>query len=144
MEAVSLIVDEGVQYLSRLFENSKYLSPNGSYCVWLWDSNLQISPVVVDDRLPFDDEDKPVYTDSAPYIWLMLLEKALAKKLGGYHRLYEATCMEVVGFLTGSPFVQGKTPKFVQKALRKLKDRGKYDRVYVRNREGKLLKVKDL
>jgi hypothetical protein len=82
--ALRTICSKHPRYISRLFENSRSVNPHGRYCIWLCDAAWK--PVYVDDTFAFS-ESKPVYTDGNGSLWLMLLEKAIAQTLGGYHRI---------------------------------------------------------
>ena len=78
-----------------------------------------MNQVVIDDRLPCDDNGEPIFaTSEVPNeIWVMLLEKAFAKAMGCYEALGDdgselppnESTAHALHMLTGGLAMTGKT-----------------------------------
>ena len=72
-------------------------------------------PVYVNDEFAFDKHWNSVYgpINEDRSIWFMVLEKAVAKLLGGYHNIAEARISTLLNCLLGCPIVDfgSMTPK---------------------------------
>ena len=107
MDAINVISTQpGLVF--RLFEKRKTCR-EGVYSLWLNINGSWIN-VIVDDFIPIygDHNEKTQFFFSCPNpvekeIWFCLLEKALAKVYGGYHRLFHGFENYVVRDLTGAP-----------------------------------------
>lgn len=117
--------------LSALLENPQRIRklfsteiPNdfGCYAVRICDMG-EWREVIVDDSFPcYDKQSGPVFTSGKQYeMWVLLLEKALAKLYGGYGNIELGVPLELLHDLTGAPtqyyFLQNVDPEFVWKDL---------------------------
>ena len=93
--------------ISRIFENKKEINPDGIYCIWLRNPKGIYQPVYINDEFAFNRSWNSVYApiNQDNSIWFMLLEKAIAKLLGGYHHLAEATISTILNCILGCPIV---------------------------------------
>lgn len=95
----------------RLFEYTE-TNKNGIYSIWI-NLNGIWKEIIVDDYVPifsYEENGKAQFYFSSPdlekrEIWMILLEKALAKAYGGYDRLYNGASNYVLRDLTGAPVV---------------------------------------
>jgi calpain-15 len=95
----------------RLFEYTEK-NDQGIYSIWV-NVNGMWKEILVDENVPIyglKDGGKAKFMFSSPNhekreIWLLLLEKALAKAYGGYHRLYSGNETYVLRDLTGAPVI---------------------------------------
>ena len=88
--------------VKRLFKSSS-TSPHGIYSIYLW-INGQPKTIIIDDLFPCLPRGNPIVTRSpSNEIWVLLLEKALAKVTGSYFSLQELTVEDSLLMLTGCP-----------------------------------------
>eukprot|EP00039_Didymoeca_costata_P020435 m.341242 g.341242 ORF g.341242 m.341242 type:complete len:469 (+) comp19953_c0_seq1:304-1710(+) len=99
----------------RIIHNAfvtKLISPNGKYVLRLFDGfKQQWTRVIVDEKIPAHidtAQSKEIYRPvllqiPGNEIWPLVLEKGLAKILGGYDKVREADCAVALQALTGSP-----------------------------------------
>ena len=98
-------------YLKRLFGNLEFQSLGG------YKLSLNIGGIwtsfVIDDYIPIEVTErlkKPVFTSFDNFtksgIWKILLEKAIAKAFGGYHKLDGLEVANIIRDLTGAPVEQ--------------------------------------
>lgn len=103
------VLAEKPLFIKRLFEADDVVK-QGCYAIWLclngvWDS------YVVDDSVPCDKEGNALLTTcKSKEIWSYLIEKALAKALGGYDKLAKLTLNSALRTLTGAPTVNYPLP----------------------------------
>ena len=93
----------------RLFER-KRTSREGIYAVWIYASG-RWTQMIVDDYVPLyvDHKEKTHFFFTTPNqtaneIWYILLEKAMAKAVGGYINLHNGFENHAVTDLTGAPY----------------------------------------
>eukprot|EP01062_Namystynia_karyoxenos_P083762 TRINITY_DN9701_c0_g1_i2.p1 TRINITY_DN9701_c0_g1~~TRINITY_DN9701_c0_g1_i2.p1 ORF type:complete len:405 (+),score=112.07 TRINITY_DN9701_c0_g1_i2:1250-2464(+) len=92
----------------NIFVN-KESSSRGKYELRLWKASPHSGRpvkvhVIIDDAIPVDSGGKPVF--ARPHgneLWVMLLEKAVAKLMGGYKKLDGGTSAFAFAMLTGDP-----------------------------------------
>lgn len=105
--------------VSRIFENKKSINPEGFYCIWLKNLSGIYEPVFINDD--FAVYEKPIleqYDDTwsnsdlvyaklcnENSIWFMILEKAVAKIFGGYHKIAGANLATLMDVVMGYPTV---------------------------------------
>jgi calpain-15 len=88
--------------IKRIFMNIKKIK-YGCYCIALFLNGLW-EEVIIDDFFPATDEDTLKFSQcSANEFWVQLLEKAYAKKMGGYAHLSAWHTTEAFINLTGAP-----------------------------------------
>ena len=98
----------------RLFEFTER-TEQGIYSIWI-NFNGIWKEIVVDEHVPIyslEEEGKAKFMFSNPNlekreIWYLLLEKALAKAYGGYHRLYNSNETYTIRDLTGAPVISNQ------------------------------------
>ena len=85
----------------------KQANPRGKYRIWLYDvQKSKWRRIVVDDAVPTDDQKKPLF--SQPHgdeVWVLLLEKALAKFCGSYANIESGHVIFAFEALTGDAVV---------------------------------------
>eukprot|EP00434_Breviolum_minutum_P003796 symbB.v1.2.003342.t1/scaffold172.1/size290804/8 len=94
--------------LHHIFETQER-NARGKYVLKLFDGTRQWQRIIIDDRVPcnrmaYDDEKRfePSFLKSQEnHLFLLLIEKAFAKVLGGYHRLKEGSTAWALGQMTG-------------------------------------------
>ena len=95
-------IAEKYNMITRLFL-TRDTSLYGIYQIQLW-LNGQKRIVVVDDLFPCIPMGNPLVTRSpSNEIWVLLLEKAVAKLLGNYYRIQSLTLVDSLLLLTGCP-----------------------------------------
>jgi calpain-15 len=89
--------------IRRLFHTQEY-QKQGCYSIWLCDSG-EWKNVIIDDYIPYKEKKKkPAFSKCTPQnLWVMLLEKAVAKLHGSYQKLQVGTEVHVLRMLTGAP-----------------------------------------
>lgn len=93
----------------RLFEYTE-TNKKGVYSIWL-NVNGMWKETIIDDYVPifsYDEKGKAQFYFSSPNlekreIWMILLQKALAKAYGGFDRLYNGNSNYILRDLTGAP-----------------------------------------
>eukprot|EP00929_Paragymnodinium_shiwhaense_P041553 TRINITY_DN21574_c0_g1_i2.p1 TRINITY_DN21574_c0_g1~~TRINITY_DN21574_c0_g1_i2.p1 ORF type:complete len:527 (-),score=67.18 TRINITY_DN21574_c0_g1_i2:124-1704(-) len=103
-------VAERPEYITRLFDQ-KELNHRGKYVVRLWSLlEERWKAYEIDDRLPVLDYDSPAglslayaKTSSDDELWPCLLEKAMAKHMGGYLAMDGGKSIFALGTLLGCP-----------------------------------------
>lgn len=96
-------VCEFPHHLLKIME-PKTLAIDGKYTIMLHDYSKRTPvPVVVDDRVPRGNNDKPAFTDITEdgEIWPCILEKAFAKLAGSYENLDGGDPLFALGLLSG-------------------------------------------
>lgn len=95
-------IAEKYNLVSRLFK-SKTTSPHGIYQISLW-LNGQPKTIIVDDLFPCIPKGNPIVSRSpSNEIWVLLLEKAIAKIVGSYFTLQQLSIEDSLLMLTGCP-----------------------------------------
>lgn len=95
----------------RLFEYTEKID-QGIYSIWI-NLNGIWKETLVDENVPIyslEEDGKAKFMFTTPShekreIWYLLLEKALAKAYGGYHRLYNSNETYTLRDLTGAPVI---------------------------------------
>lgn len=89
MYVVNFLLKLNPIIISRLFENKKFINPFGIYCIWLKGMDGLFAPIIINDEFAFNTDGDFIYSSIGVdhSIWFILLEKAIAKLLGGYHRI---------------------------------------------------------
>lgn len=93
----------------RLFEYTE-TNQKGIYSVWL-NINGMWKEIIIDDYIPifsYQEKGKVQFYFLTPNldkreVWMILLQKALAKAYGGFHRLYNGSSAYILRDLTGAP-----------------------------------------
>ncbi|EPY18645.1 calpain-like cysteine peptidase [Strigomonas culicis] len=89
--------------LKRLVVNVAH-PVNAPYTFLFFDPNSNPVYIDVDDRIPCDSNNQPMFVQSPNGYWYpLLLEKAYAKFVGGYERMENCTPHETLRDLTGRP-----------------------------------------
>ncbi|CAG7817585.1 unnamed protein product, partial [Allacma fusca] len=97
--------------LVRKLTLTSELNPAGVYVLRLCKDGVW-KTVIVDDLLPCDEHDRPIFAKAhGKQLWVCLLEKAHAKLYGSYHALRTGCASEGLVSLTGFPT---QTLKFKQ------------------------------
>lgn len=124
--------------LQNVFENIE-ASKRGKYTVTLY-NNGKPESVVIDDFIPCSNEKPKFAKPHGCEMWVMLLEKAVAKFCGGYHNLDGGLTGWGIHVLTGDPcfFLErepGPGNKWRRKNFRTEGDSGKRKCFVVRTEE---------
>jgi hypothetical protein len=82
---------------------SKEFNPRGKYTFRLWDPiSSQFVRISIDDYIPVDDSGQPIFvTPHGNEIWVMLLEKVMAKFMGSYGQIEAGYPIFGMHILTG-------------------------------------------
>ena len=82
---------------------TKQFNPRGKYTVRLYNDKTQhFENIVIDDFIPCDSSGAPIYTHvKGNEMWPLLVEKAFAKKRGGYHKLEGGLPLDAMQTITG-------------------------------------------
>lgn len=114
--------------LHHLFESVER-SSRGKYILKLFDGvQQQWQRIIIDDRIPCDraayENDKSFHpsflTNKENDLFLLLIEKAFAKFMGGYQRLKEGSTAWALSAMTGDPtriFVRSENGMWTRKEL---------------------------
>jgi hypothetical protein len=98
-KTVNVLIKVYPEILKRLFEES--CPEKGVYCVWL-SLNGKFAPYVIDGFVPFTEKLEPLFTEpSRKQLWGTLLEKAMAKALGGYKSISNLSVADILSMLSG-------------------------------------------
>lgn len=92
--------------IQRLFDTQEY-EPSGAYVVYMCDLG-EIKPFVVDDYLPCTPLGKPAFSGpkvekGTSELWVVVLEKAWAKRFGCYYKISEGITNDALRDFTGAP-----------------------------------------
>eukprot|EP00359_Climacostomum_virens_P011706 CAMPEP_0204909838 /NCGR_PEP_ID=MMETSP1397-20131031/8468_1 /ASSEMBLY_ACC=CAM_ASM_000891 /TAXON_ID=49980 /ORGANISM="Climacostomum Climacostomum virens, Strain Stock W-24" /LENGTH=563 /DNA_ID=CAMNT_0052079783 /DNA_START=101 /DNA_END=1792 /DNA_ORIENTATION=- len=92
--------------IKRLFDTQDYEAA-GAYVVYMCDLGA-IKPFIVDDYFPVTTLGKPAFSgpkveSGTSELWVVLLEKAFAKRFGSYYSISEGITNDVLRDFTGAP-----------------------------------------
>lgn len=88
--------------LQNCFLTNGY-NPRGKYTIRLYDDHSKcFKNITIDDFIPVDDNNVPIYTGAkGNEMWPLLLEKAFAKMRGGYEKLDGGLPLDAMSTITG-------------------------------------------
>lgn len=92
--------------IRRLFDTQEY-EPAGAYVVYMCDMG-QIKQYIIDDHFPCTPDGKPAFSGpkverGTSELWVVLLEKAWAKRFGCYFSISEGITNDALRDFTGAP-----------------------------------------
>jgi len=113
--------------LQNIFLTRSY-NPRGKYKLRLFDEKTKaFQTVVVDDFIPVDHNNSPIYTKAKSNVmWPLLIEKAFAKMRGGYKKLDGGLPLDAMMTMTGyrgERFNLGRDDKIFKK-IKAMQDAG--------------------
>jgi len=101
-------------HIMNIFEEQA-LSEDGRYTILLYDIKNGWEQVVIDDLIPCDKNEKPLFAQmegESGSLWALLLEKAFAKFVGSYSNLISGSAFWAFQVLTGQMYQVHLSRKF--------------------------------
>ena len=107
-------IAEHPERIQRLFETPEY-EPSGCYKIWIGDLGER-QQIIIDDYFPINNQGEVAFSRSkreadranpgsepVTELWVLLLEKAWAKKFGAYYTIDAGMTNDALSDLTGAP-----------------------------------------